>query len=217
MRDYNNEIKDFINKKIKENSKSWIYQKGSNFGVKLQVLVGEYYEENKNKFKICKVKINTNPNDVNPDVVLEFTDGRTDGIEVKSCKDEALTGVTICNGPNLINDKKAILINYTITNSIVEVVDVIETQIFRLITINSTGKYQGCLSATRDTGKKIKGRNFKNFISTTEEDDYTLAQLTEPSLIRKTILMYSASKLVDTEYNFTDEEILDAVHKLRNY
>ena len=93
---------------------------------------------------------------------------------------------------------------------------VIFTQIFRLITINQNGKYAGFLCSTRDTGKKIKGRNYNEFVSTSNEDDYTLQQLTNPTLIRNTVLYYSASKLVDVTYNFTDEEILEAVEHLRD-
>ncbi len=141
---------------------------------------------------------------------------RLEGIEVKSCKNGALNGVTICNAPHLLNDKKAILINYTIAqNNVINVVDVYETEIFRLTSINTRGKYKGCLISTRDTGKKIKGRTLNDFISTNDDNDYTLEQLTAPSLIRKTILYYSVSKLVDSEYNFTDEEILKALHDLK--
>ncbi|MDU4938228.1 MAG: hypothetical protein E6X34_07205 [Clostridium sp.] len=215
MRKYNNTIKDYLNSEIQKNKTDWVYAKGANFGIQLQKLTGKYYEDNKAKFNISSVDINTNPNDTKPDVVLHYTDDSSKGIEVKSCKDGKLSGVTICNGPNLINDKDALLINYTIIDSVVSVQAVIETQIFRLITINSTGKYKGCLSATRDTGKKIKGRNYNSFISTNESEDYSLEELTKPELIRETVLMYSASKLVDDEYNFTDEEILNSLKKLR--
>lgn len=216
MRKYNKSIKKYLNTQINSNKNNWKYSKGANFGIPLQKLVGKYYLDNKDEFNIESVDINTNPNDTKPDVVLHFKDNTTKGIEVKSCKDGALSGVTICNGPNLINDKDAFLINYTIKDSIVSVQTVIETKIFRLITINNSGKYAGCLSSTRDTGKKIKGRNYKSFINTSDSDDYTLEDLTNPNLIRKTILMYSASKLVDDDYNFSDEEILDAIKQLKN-
>ena len=216
MRKKNNEIKEYINNKILSNPLNWEYRKGANFGISLQTEIGNYYQSNAQKFNIKKVKINTNPNDENPDIVITHTNGSTEGYEIKSCKDGALNGVSICNAPHLLNNKKTFLINYTISESnVLHVVDVYETELFRLTSIYSTGKYSGCLISTRDTGKKIKGRNFNNFINTSDEDDYTLEQLTNSDLIRKTILTYSASKLVDEEYNFTDEEILTVVHNLR--
>ena len=215
MRKYNDSIKNYLNAQIQSDKNSWKYSKVSNFGIQLQKLVGKYYLDNKDTFNIKSVDINTNPNDTEPDIVLHFQDNSTRGIEVKSCKDGSLSGVTICNGPNLINDKDAFLINYTIKDSIVSVQAVIETKIFRLITINTSGKYAGCLSSTRDTGKKIKGRNYNSFINTSDNDDYTLEDLTKPELIRETILMYSASKLVDDEYDFSDEEIINAIKKLK--
>ena len=217
MRTKNIEIKNYINGVIKANPNNWTYNRGSNFGVALQVEVGNYYKANKAKYNILDVQINTNPNDERSDVVLTYKNGKVDGYEVKSCKDGALSGVTICNAPRLLNDKKAFLINYTVdTNSVIVVLDVYETEIFRLTSINQRGKYKGCLISTRDTGKKIKGRNFNDFISTSDDDDYTLEELTDEALIRKTILYYSASKLIDDEYNFTDEEILEAIRHLRN-
>lgn len=128
-----------------------------------------------------------------------------------------MSGVTICNSPELLSNIPYILINYTVENSYVIVQDVILTELHRLVTINKKGKYEGCLSSTRDTGKKIKGRNYNEFITSTDKEDYTLEELTKPALIRKTILTYSASKLVDTEYNFTDEEILMVIQDLRKY
>ena len=216
MRTKNNEIKEYINSNIRTNTNNWIYRRGENFGIRLQVEVGNYYRANAEQFNIEQVQINTNPNDERPDVVITYNDGTEEGCEVKSCKDGALNGVTICNAPPLINDKKAFLINYTVgDDNVIFVVDAYETEIFRLTSINSRGKYKGCLISTRDTGKKIKGRNFNGFINTSEENDYTLEQLTDPALVRKTILYYSASKLVDSDYNFTDEEILEAVHNLK--
>lgn len=216
MRTKCNEIKEYINNVICSNSDNWRYRRGENFGIRLQVEVGNYYSANASRFEISDVQINTNPNDERPDVVITYKNGKIEGCEVKSCKDGALGGVTICNAPHLINDKKAFLINYTVgDNNLIHVVDVYQTEIFRLTSINSRGKYKGCLISTRDTGKKIKGRNFNDFISSSEDDDYSLEQLTDPKLIRKTILYYSAAKLVDDEYDFTDEEILKAVHHLR--
>lgn len=143
-------------------------------------------------------------------------EGECDGYEVKSIKDGSLPGLTICNNPLLLNDKKVLLINYTVDNdSTILVIDVYETQIFRLTSINASGKYKGCLISTRDTGKKIKGRNFNDFINTCEDEDYTLEELTNPELVRKTILYYSASKLVDSEFNFKDKEIERAIRDLR--
>lgn len=215
MRNFNEEIQCYLNNEISKSPSNWAYASGANFGIPLQKLIGKYYKDNSEKLNITKVVINTNPNCLDPDVVLTFNDCKIRGIEVKSCKDGSLTGVTICNSPQLINDKEAILINYTFVNNTLNVIAVIFTQIFRLITINKTGKYAGCLSSTRDTGKKIKGRNYNEFISSSNKDDYTLEQLTNPSLIRKTVLYYSASKLVDKNYNFTDEEILKAIRHLR--
>ena len=209
-------MKDYINNIIRTNSANWIYRTGENFGIRLQVEVGNYYRYNAERFDIKQVQINTNPNDEKPDVVITYNSGLEEGCEVKSCKDGALKGVTICNAPHLINDKKALLINYSVgTDNVIYVVDIYETEIFRLTSINSRGKYKGCLISTRDTGKKIKGRNFNDFVNGSEENDYTLEQLTAPELIRKTILYYSASKLVDPEYNFTDEEIIEAIHNLK--
>lgn len=216
MRSKNDELKSYINDVIMSNKTNWTYRKGANFGTPLQVEVGNFYRERAVEFNICNVEINTNPNDEKADVVITYNDGVEEGYEVKSCKDGALSGVTICNSPHLLNDKKAFLINYTIgEDNVISVVDIYETEIFRLTTINTRGKYKGCLRSTRDTGKKIKGRTFKNFVSTSNEDDHTLEQLTCPALIKKTVLYHSASKLIDAEYNFTDEEILDAIHSLR--
>ena len=217
MRVKNNKIKNYINGVIEDNTTNWIYRKGENFGIRLQVETGNFYREKAEEYDICDVQINTNPNDERADIVIKHNNGMEEGIEVKSCKDGALNGVTICNAPHLLNDKKAILINYTVEkNNVIRVLDVYETEIFRLTSIGARGKYKGCLISTRDTGKKIKGRTFNDFISTDDDDDYTLEQLTAPSLIRKTILYYSASKLVDSEYNFTDEEILKAINDLKN-
>ena len=216
MRTTNEEIKNYINHVIASNESNWRYRKGENFGIRLQVEVGRFYTDNAKRFGISSVQINTNPNDTKADIVIKYNNGTEKGYEVKSCKDGALNGVTICNAPKLLNDKKAFLINYSIgKNDIINVVDVYETEIFRLTSISTRGKYKGCLISTRDTGKKIKGRNFHDFVSTTDSDDYTLEQLTDPALIRKTILYYSASKLVDSEYNFTDNEILNAIHDLK--
>lgn len=216
MRNLNKKIKQYLNHKILENSNNWKYAAGANFGIALQNLIRQYYTDNKLSFDIKNVIINTNPNCPNPDVLITYNDGQIRGIEVKSFKNGALSGVTICNSPNLINDKEVILINYTFNDNTLNVITVIFTQIFRLITINQSGKYSGCLSSTRDTGKKIKGRNYNDFISSSDKDDYTLKQLTNPALIRKTVLYYSASKLVDPNFNFNDDEILEAVKSLRN-
>ena len=216
MRKQNNEIKDYINIKIRANTGSWTYRKGENFGVPLQKLVGKYYEDNKDRYDSSTVEVNTAQNDERADVVITYTDGVVDGYEVKSCRDGKLGGVTICNSPRLLNDKKAFLINYTVgDDKVIVVLAVYETEIFRLTTINSNGKYKGCLKSTRDTGKKIKGRNFNDFINTSDEDDYTLEELTDPALIKKTILYYSVSKLIDDEYEFYEEEILEAIRQLK--
>lgn len=218
MRKKNINLKNYLNQQVNKDKTKWLYKKGANFGIELQKLVGQYYIDNKIILSIKTVEINTNPNDTKPDIVIYFNNTTSRGIEIKSCKDGALSGVTICNSPELINDKDAFLINYTFNASkVLEVIDVYETNIFRLITINSTGKYKGCLSSTRDTGKKIKGRNFKDFIGTDESSDYTLSQLTSPELIRKTVLFYSASKLVDKTYNFTDKEITEALTHLKKF
>jgi len=216
MRNLNEEIRQYLNIKILKSSNNWRYTSGANFGIALQRLIGQYYIDNKITLDINTVDINTNPNCPDPDVVITYNNGQIMGIEVKSCKNSALSGVTICNSPHLINDKDTILINYTFTNNVLSVIAVIFTQIFRLITINQGGKYSGCLSSTRDTGKKIKGRNYNEFINSSDEDDYTLAQLTDPNLIRKTVLYYSASKLIDAEFNFSNDEILEALENLRN-
>ena len=203
MRKTNNNIKDYINNFINNSSDSnWTYQKGSNYGIELQKLAGSYYEQISKELGIQCVRINTKKRE----------------IEVKSCKDEALSGVTICNAPHLLNDKDTLLINYSVCKNTkkIYVKDVYETQLHRLVSINKTGKYKGCLTSTRDTGKKLKGRNFNDFINTNEEDDYSLAELTDDRLIRRTILTYSTSKLVDNEYNFTIDEITEVYFCLKN-
>ena len=168
------------------------------------------------KYRILRAESNENPNNPRTDVYFISNEREFDGYEVKSIKDGKLSGLTICNNPHLLNDKKVLLINYTVDeNNTISVIDVYETEHFRLTGINTSGKYKGCLISTRDTGKKIKGRNFNEFISSSDDDDYTLEELTAPELIRKTVLYYSASKLVDPEYNFTDEEILEAIHNLK--
>lgn len=157
MRKKNNEIKEYINNKITEAPENWIYRKGENFGIRLQVEVGNYYKSIADSLNIKEVQINTNPNDERPDVYIVYNDETEEGFEIKSCKDGALNGVTICNAPHLLNDKKAFLINYTInSDKIVHIIDVYETQIFRLTSVNTNGKYKGCLISTRDTGKKSK-------------------------------------------------------------
>ncbi len=218
MRKINNDIKNYINNFINNSSSSnWIYQKGSNYGIELQKLAGSYYQLNSQKFGIQNVKINTNPNDPDADIVLTFTDFTKRDIEVKSCKDEALNGVTICNAPHLLNDKDTLLINYSVSEITgkIYVKDVYETQLHRLVSINKTGKYKDCLTSTRDTGKKLKGRNFNDFINTDEKDDYSLTELTDDKLVRKTILTYSTSKLVDNEYDFSIEEITEVFSLLK--
>ena len=219
MRKTNNNIKNYINNFINNYSDSnWIYQKGSNYGIELQKLVGSYYKQISRELGIQCVRINTNPNNPDPDILLIFINSKKREIEVKSCKDEALSGVTICNAPHLLNDKDTLLINYSVSENTgkIYVKDVYETQLYRLVSINKTGKYKGCLTSTRDTGKKLKGRNFNDFINTNEEDDYSLAELTNDKLIRRTILTYSTSKLVDNEYNFTINEITEVYLSLKN-
>lgn len=216
MRTKREEIKCYINEVITRNKRQWKFEGGKNSGTEFQRIVRDYFNENAEKHHILRAKSNENPNDPRTDVYFICNEGECDGYEVKSIKDGSLPGLTICNNPLLLNDKKVLLINYTVDkNSTISVLDVYETQIFRLTSINSSGKYKGCLMSTRDTGKKIKGRNFNDFINTCEDEDYTLEELTNPELVRKTILYYSASKLVDSDYNFTDEEILEAVHNLK--
>lgn len=187
-----------------------------NSGTEFQRVVRDYFNENTEKYHILKTESNENPNDSRTDVYFVCDEGECDGYEVKSIKDGSLPGLTICNNPLLLNDKKVLLINYTVDNdSTILVIDVYETQIFRLTSINASGKYKGCLISTRDTCKKIKGRNFNDFINTCEDEDYTLEELTNPELVRKTILYYSASKLVDSEFNFKDKEIERAIRDLR--
>ena len=219
MRKTNNNIKDYINNFINNSSDSnWTYQKGSNYGIELQKLAGSYYEQISKELGIQCVRINTNPNNPDPDILLIFINSKKREIEVKSCKDEALSDVTICNAPHLLNDKDTLLINYSVSENTgkIYVKDVYETQLHRLVSINKTGKYKGCLTSTRDTGKKLKGRNFNDFINTNEEDDYSLAELTNDKLIRRTVLTYSTSKLVDNEYNFTINEITEIYLSLKN-
>jgi len=218
LRKTNNDIKNYINDFISNSSSSnWTYQKGSNYGIELQKLAGSYYRQNSKKLKIQDVKINTNPNDTDADIVLTFTDFTKKDIEVKSCKDGALNGVTICNSPHLLNDKDALLINYTISEESgkIYVKDVYETKLYRLVSINKSGIYKDCLTSTRDTGKKLKGRNFNDFLNTKEEDDYSLSELTDNKLIRKTILTYSTSKLIDDDYNFSIGEITEVYNSLK--
>lgn len=215
-RKINNNLKIFLNNKIRENKKEWKWRAGSNFGIKFQILIGDYYKENKQKFDIEEIKVNLNPNDKSPDIVLRYKDNSLKKIEIKSCKNSNLNGVTICNSPELLEDTPCFLVDYYINDdSIVEISNVYETELHRLVTINSSGKYKGCLSSTRDTGKKLKGRNFNNFISTSPDDDYSLEELKNPNLIKKTILMYSVSKLIDENYNYSSEDIIDAFEDLK--
>ena len=217
MRKTNELIKSFINQTIAKNSSAWRATPGSNFGIPLQRLIKDYYLNHQDEWDIASVVSNENPNSTEPDIVITYNDGRQRKFEVKSCKEGALNGVTICNSPELLNDTDTYLINY-IPDSQTRVIradSVYETQLFRLTSIQSSGKYRGCLISTRDTGKKIKGRNFSEFESTSDADDYPLSTLLNPELIHKTVLYYSASKLVDDRYNFTDDEILEAVHNLR--
>ncbi|MCQ2454525.1 MAG: hypothetical protein MJ090_00035 [Clostridia bacterium] len=219
MRQTNNEIRDFINQQIQKRPEAWKFNRGSNFGIPLQRLVYQFYFDNREKFKIRIVECNENPNSTDPDIVVHYSDNKVEGIEVKSCKNGALSGVTICNSPHLLNDSKAILINYVPhpDTNVIFAENVYVTQLHRLTSKVKTGKYTGCLISTRDTGKKIKGRNFNDFINTSENDDYSIEELTDERLIRKTILYYSASKLVDDDYTFSDEEILEAIHFLRRH
>lgn len=217
MREKDNELRSYLNNEIlNSSSNTWIYRSGGNYGIPLQELVGKYYLDKKAEFGISDVDLNLNQNCIDPDVVITYDNGEKRGIEVKSCKNGALSGVTICNSPRLINDTDALLINYTFENDTLSVTDVIVTEIFRLITINSRGKYKGCLTSTRDTGKKIKGRNYNSFIGSSPEDDYSLEELTDAELAKRTVLYYSASKLIDDEFNFTDEEIVECLNNLRN-
>lgn len=77
--------------------------------------------------------------------------------------------------------------------------------------------YKGLIRCTKDTGKKIKGRPFNEFIKTSDENDEPLEYLKSDALIRKTVLYYSAAKFVDRRYNFTQEEILDAIDYLNKF
>lgn len=217
MRKEDEKLRAFINEQIESNSEEWIANKGSNFGIPLQRLVKRYYDSQKEELGISTVTSNENPNSNDPDIVIEYNDGSKDYREVKSCKNGKLEGVTICNSPDLLSDSKTFLINYSPNNStgVINVNNVFDTQLHRLTGINSTGKYRGCLRSTRDTGKKIKGRSYSDFVSTNDEDDTSLEQLTDPSVQRQTILRYSASKLVDGQFNFSDEEILEAIHSLK--
>ncbi|MGL5367986.1 MAG: hypothetical protein ACRDAG_06730 [Cetobacterium somerae] len=216
MRKTNNSLKEFLNKEIEKNKENWRFTSGSNYGINFQKMVGDYYEVKKSELDIEKVKVNLNPNSSEPDIVLSNKDNTLSNIEVKSCKNKALSGVTICNSPELLTDTPCILINYNVNDdSYVEVEEVIETQLHKLVTINSKGKYKGCLSSTRDTGKKLKGRNYTDFLASNDGDDYSLEELTDPELKRKTVLMYSASKLIDAEYDFSKEEIFQALDHLK--
>lgn len=219
MRKTNDNIKDFLNIKIKTTPNIWRCSSGTNFGVPLQKLIKDYFIYHKDKWMIEEVISNENPNSNEPDIKIIYQNGTSKKYEVKSCKNGNLSGVTICNSPNLLTDTDTFLINYSqnLSGNIIEIIDVYETQLHRLTSINSSGKYKGCLISTRDTGKKIKGRNFNDFISTKDEEDFSLEALKSESLIRKTILYYSASKLVDSTYNFTDNEILTAIHELKKH
>ena len=73
MRKTNNNIKNYINNFINNSSDSnWIYQKGSNYGIELQKLVGSYYKQISRELGIQCVRINTNPNNPDPDILLIF-------------------------------------------------------------------------------------------------------------------------------------------------
>ena len=120
-------------------------------------MVRDYFNDNTKKYSIVRAESNENPNDPRTDVYFICVDGERDGYEVKSIKDGSLSGLTICNDPRLLNDKKVLLINYTVDeNQTIFVLDVYGTEIFRLTSINDGGKYKGCLMSTRDTGKKLK-------------------------------------------------------------
>ena len=212
----NDELRDFINTEIADNSSNWTEAHQKNFGDQFQDRVRRYYSFNKKMLGVKSVEQNQNPNDRRGDVIITQNNGDVIEYEVKSCKNGNLEGVTICNTPELLNAKPAYLINYTINkDGVVYVIDVYDTQVFRLTSINKKGKYKGCLRGNRDTGKKIKGRPLNEFLLNSDDTDNTLQELTSPEIIRKTVLMYSASKFVDDKYNFTDEEILDAIHKIK--
>lgn len=211
----NDDLRDYINEEIVENSSDWTIAHQKNFGDQFQDMVRRYYNVHKRTLGVRSVEQNQNPNDRRADVIITMNDGSVIEYEVKSCKNGSLPGVTICNAPELLTDKPTYLINYTIENDIVRVIDVYDTQLFRLTSIRSGGKYDGCLLSTRDTGKKIKGRTLNDFLIHTDENDYTFEHLTSPQLIRETILRYTAAKFVDNRYDFTDEEVLDAIHKIK--
>ena len=213
----NDDLRDYINTDISDNSSDWTEAHQKNFGDQFQDRVRRYYSLYRRTLGVSSVEQNQNPNDRRADVVVTMNDGSILEYEVKSCKNGNLSGVTICNTPELLNDKPAYLINYTIgEDGVVSGIDVYDTQVFRLTSINKSGKYAGCLMSTRDTGKKIKGRSLNDFLSNTDDTDYSLEELTAPELIRKTVLRYTASKFVDDRYNFSDDEILEAIHAIRN-
>lgn len=213
----NDDLRDFINDDIQENSSDWTEAHQKNFGDQFQDRVRRYYNVQRRVLGVRSVEQNQNPNVRMGDVIITMNNGTVLEYEVKSCKNGNLNGVTICNSPELLTDKPTYLINYTIDDSgIVKVLEVYDTQLFRLTSIQRRGKYAGCLISTRDTGKKIKGRTLSDFLSHTDETDYSFEELTSPQLIRETVLRYTAAKFVDDRYNFTDEEILKAIHFIKN-
>ncbi|OZM56951.1 hypothetical protein CIB95_09275 [Lottiidibacillus patelloidae] len=217
MRKENIEIKDYLNEKIlkQKNRGDWYEKPGENYGTKLQKLIGQYYEDNKNKYLIKHVEVTLDPNSPKPDIQLTFINNTQENIEVKSCKNKKLDGVTICNSPYLLTDTRTFLVNYIFKDGLLYVNNLYDTELHRLTTIQEKGKYIGTIKCTRDTGKKVKGRSFSNFLTTKPQDDYSLEELKSPALIRKTILMYSVSKLVDQEHKFTNDEIIEAVNCLK--
>jgi hypothetical protein len=178
--------------------------------------VFNYFGQKKFELNIKEVIVSYDPNGILPDIKIIYNDSISEEIEVKSIKNTSLASLTICNRPELITKRKTFLIQYSAYKGKIIITKVYETELFRLTTLNTTGKYTGCIKCIRDTGKKIKGRNFSEFINTSDDDDLTYEEITNPSTIRKTVLLHSVSKLIDPNYNFTNEEIDGALKFLRS-
>jgi hypothetical protein len=197
----NIEIENFINNRIKKDETSrWKSVKSNNYGLVFQQAIGDYFTHTKKKFGISKVDVNFNPSDPRPDVVLTMKDGTVLEKEVKSFKDEMLSGLTICNHPNLLKDVPTYVVNYVFNGEKVFARMVIETELHRLTGIAKSGKYCGCLLSTRDNGKKLKGRCFNDFFYSNPDDDKTIEELNNKALILKTELHYTIAKLVPGNY-----------------
>lgn len=211
------EIEDFLNRQI-QNDKNGIWKsvKSNNYGLVFQRAIADYFESKKEKFGIALVECNLNPSDPKPDIVCTMKDGSIQVYEVKSFKDTMLSGLTICNHPSMLKSTITYLINYIFAGDKVAVRSVVETELHRLTGLAKPGtRYAGCILATRDNGKKAKGRSFNDFYFSDPANDTPLDVLLAKEMLLKTELHYTVSKLVPGEYE--TQEVADAYEYQRDY